>query len=354
MNSGYSSKSLSLWDRMLEARACTLEQTSLRQWPVRVRHDERPSVSPCRNTALLGQGLTRHGTLPPDYPRCCGHRTREWKKALAQVISEIGPSVPTALPDVQAVLQDPDPLVRLHGIYALDGFPKNPDATDLMVGAMSDPDVKVRRKAASVFDHVGYDPSGKYLDLVIASIRDTAKSTDKEGIAALAGYGPRSVPAMIEFIDHPLVSVRLAVISNLGGYGRVDGPPAGVIDALRGALADLDPTVRNAAVRALGQWGAEARSAASPVLALCGESNQAILVRCSALLTIGRIGGNADEAVPVLVRALDDADSSVRRQCASQSWLRLFGPAAACGRSNAFEVHTALTQTRMSGAEAVI
>jgi HEAT repeat protein len=330
---GFGSTTLSRWDRILLARACGRSMLECVK--------TSPTGDPRQNAkfwaaeqALFGLGADAELVLPTLVDMLRSSNEGEWRGAV-QVINSIGQKVPAMLPAIEGLLVDSDADVRLHGVDALEAFPGNGPATALMVARLTDPDVKVRRRAASVFDRAGWDPGGKYLQAVIASIRDPRLSTDVEGVAALAGYGGRGLAAMAEFITHPSVAVRRAVIRSLRGYGHVEDPSPGAIGALRTAVADSDSQVRYDALRALGEWGKRAGAAAPAVLELCDEGNRDLLVRCAALLAIGRMGGTG--AALVLTHALEDADASVRR-CAAEG-LRRMGPEAGAAAVDALLAH---------------
>jgi HEAT repeat protein len=320
-------QNLNRWERVLLARACARRMVEC----VNASGGRDPRQNPrfwAAQQALFGLGEDAGLVLPTLVSMLRSSNEGTWMGAV-QVVESIGPKVAAMLPALEELLVDSDAAVRLHAVAALEAFPGNDAATELMVGRFKDPDVKVRRRAAVVFDRAGRDPTGKHLEAVIDSVREPRLSTDEEGVQALAGYGERATPGMVDLVTHPSVTVRRAVIRHLRGYGQVGYPPAGVIDALRTALSDQDSAVRYDALRALGEWRGRAWTAAPAVLELCGTGNGDVLVRCGALLAIGNIGG--DGAVLVLVHALEDPNASVRR-CAAAG-LRELGAGAKSARS---------------------
>ncbi|HKI18141.1 MAG TPA: HEAT repeat domain-containing protein, partial [Isosphaeraceae bacterium] len=99
---------------------------------------------------------------------------------------------------------------------------------------------------------------------------------------------------------------RQAAARALGILGP-DAKPA--VPALARAASDADSSVRSSAIRALGAIGPEAKEAVPALVRAASDADKS--VRLSAIRALGAIGPGAREAIPVLVRAASDADTSV-------------------------------------------
>jgi len=137
---------------------------------------------------------------------------QEWgvKRTAAQTIASIG-----SLEDVRAMLDSED--VRVRNV-ALSGLAKfGIDAIPALISALQDPDQGIVIGAEGALGHMG-----------------------KEAHAA--------VPALANTLNHPDRWARAQAVYNLELVGGTDAIPA-----LRGAVNDPDPTVRNWAKQALAR-----------------------------------------------------------------------------------------------------
>ena len=178
-------------------------------------------------------------------------------------------------------------------------------------------------------------------------LADDAGSVRVAAAQVLVGHGPRALPALERAIlaeTDPVV--RAELIASLGPLG-----PA-AIPVLRGELGHPDRNVVEAAARAAAALGPDAAPLVPDLLA-AGARGGALSYAADALEPIGqaavpallaavagrgpgaadaalalaRIGPPAEQAVPILARALDDSDAEVRQWAAFA--LGRLGPAAA-------------------------
>lgn len=92
------------------------------------------------------------------------------------------------------------------------------------------------------------------------------------------------------------------------------GPKSG--NALTKALESKSPEVRFRAAYALGQLGADARSAVPALLALVQNSDETDVVRTHAIWALGRIGREPALVVPVLILFLKSPNDALRSSAA--------------------------------------
>jgi len=129
-----------------------------------------------------------------------------------------------------------------------------------------------------------------------------------------------TIPLLIETLKSKHVSVRRNSSRALGNLGAAAKPAAG---ALVHALVDEDPIVRVNAAESL--WKIDRHPKALPALAEMIRHGKAPLPY-EATVALGRMGPEADAAIPTLIMALDHPSSDVRR--AGAQALGRMGPAA--------------------------
>jgi hypothetical protein len=133
---------------------------------------------------------------------------------------------------------------------------------------------------------------------------------------ALGRLGSASVPTLVHVLTDRRASVRAAAVYALGevGSGAVDARRA-----VRAALDDPEPSVRDMATWAIGRInpalsdGGELSTAADLA---AGLANPDPWVRLSALQRFTPYSSDRAAAIPLLLRALGDADPGIRAAAA--------------------------------------
>jgi HEAT repeat protein len=185
-----------------------------------------------------------------------------------------------------------------------------------------------------------------YLGDVAASL-DRAEVTVRQLAAAVLGkIGAPAAPAV-----RPLCRCLTAPEDNLRTIASLAlariGPAS--VPALRLMLQFSDPRTVTGAVSALSQIGPGAGESLADLEAIAPRAPLAVQLACAAALA--RISGDASRGLPLLLRALDHPDPSVRKQ--SLERITELGPAAhpaiprilECGADPAPEVRAAAALT---------
>jgi HEAT repeat protein len=129
------------------------------------------------------------------------------------------------------------------------------------------------------------------------------------------------VPVLISLLKDPDRDVRVRVIAALGTLG---GQAHRVLPVLRAALKetavnDDDESVRTDAAHALLQVGPEPDSEVAGLID--SLHNELEVLRFHAAIALGKLGGDARPAIPVLIHtALWDEDPAVRVEAAVALW----------------------------------
>ena len=142
-----------------------------------------------------------------------------------------------------------------------------------------------------------------------------------DALAEIGTEAREAVPALIEALRHQHNYVRCSAAKALGRMGPV---ALEAVPALLKSLWDNDREFHYGAVEALMQIGAT--EAAVPKLGLMLKTAKSPFRRQLAAISLGKIGGKAQAAIPELVDALCDADEGVRKRAAEA--LGKMGPAA--------------------------
>jgi HEAT repeat protein len=151
--------------------------------------------------------------------------------------------------------------------------------------------------------------------------------------------GSGSVDSVVALLEHPRVDLRAAAVTCLA---KIQPDASKSVPLLTAALEDEDWTVRRDAAGALGALGSQAKSAvpilfqmldreidqdaargalrsiddagpeAVPVL-IAGLESGDRRRRYYAMFLLGKVGGAAKEALPILKRMRDEADSDRSR-----------------------------------------
>jgi HEAT repeat protein len=280
--------------------------------------------------------------------------------------------------------RDPDVRVRQGVAGALGRCGK--DGVPLLLPSLEDAEDGVRRQAVfSILDVLKKTPeaAGDVLPAVRKRLKDKAAPVRLITVQALPRCGKAAVPALVEALqdeeaqvrahaldgiarlkpeakdvlpdvvrrlkEDPAASVRQSALRTLGTLGPDALPP------ILAALQDRDPTVQNAALKALPQVGPESRRAVGAVkelaatastpairaaavgaLAKIGPEGPALFeellalpdsaTRLECLKNLARAGNATRAAVPALAAALADRDAEVRVLAAHV--LGQIGPAA--------------------------
>ena len=270
---------------------------------------------------------------------------------------------PKAILPLIATLGDIDESVRYSGVDALEKI--GGAAVPALIEALTNANCKMRRSAADSLGKIGDDRAVPALIQTLGDTDDDVRyhSTDALGKIKVA----EAVPALIQTLMDTNDSVRQSAANSLGKIGVAAVPPlietlkdtndklryfaADILGEIRGAqavsalvraLKDVDPDVRYRAADALGKIG-EHKAVPALVKALEDPNNS---VRESAANALGKIGDvravpallrnfkniddadkgaddvrqSADnalskigvEAIPALIKALDDSDADVR------------------------------------------
>jgi len=176
-----------------------------------------------------------------------------------------------------------------------------------------------RRRRAVAAGHRGDEAGAR------AALTDPDPAVRAAGLGALGRMGALGPPELLAALADPAEVVRRRAAEVSAGTGWPGGrPPAVVRTALRGALADDEPLVAEAACWALGET---ADRAAVGLLASVATGHPDTRCREAAVAALGAIGDPA--GLPAVLAALGDKPTVRRR--ATVALAAFEGPEAESG-----------------------
>jgi HEAT repeat protein len=211
------------------------------------------------------------------------------------------------------LVQDPSPDVRRTAALSL-GKIGHSAATTALVEALSDPDSYVRQYSAWALGQIGEDVNDTAAVRLAGALSDEHPSVKQAAAAALGKIGPR--PPVIAILMQALaVGERRSRRAAVEALAQLEARSAG--PALRKALSDPDPAVRQGAVAALGELG-DRRALPDFRERLLFDASPG--VRAEAAYRLGKLGDPGDHAEwQALEEAAHDDASPIVRVWADQA-----------------------------------
>ncbi|HVO33007.1 MAG TPA: HEAT repeat domain-containing protein [Elusimicrobiota bacterium] len=222
---------------------------------------------------------------------------------VAAALLAIGPD---AVSPLKSELDDSNFLVRRRAAEILGKFgPKAKPAAASLVLMLRDPEFQVHAAAEATLLQIG-EPAIPY---VAARLRKEDEGGRKILLRLLGKMGPAAVPALVDHLQQdPSPYIRSDAADALAEQGSL---PRDAVEALIGALKDLDDGVRVSVTTALGQAGDSAQAALGPLLTV-SDTDKDPLVRQRAHDAMERIGVPTPAAIPGLALAMREGDTAQR------------------------------------------
>jgi HEAT repeat protein len=187
-----------------------------------------------------------------------------------------------------------------------------PQANRLLLKALRDKDVSVRRTAARSL--VRLKPkTTESIEAYAAALEDGDREVRLQVVTALSELPAERCPTtslLKAFADEDDEVARKAV----EGLARKGRPVKEDVPLLAAALGDKKARVRICAANALIELGPEAASAVAPLTRAVKDSDSS--VRLLAMTALRGIGSEAEEAAPVLAEVLKDDNAALRLEAA--------------------------------------
>jgi HEAT repeat protein len=230
-------------------------------------------------------------------------------------ISALGSLIPApkgVVPALLAAMKDQDPVVRGSACDALGRYVGSKGDTVLhaLSAAMGDPDLWVRISAGRSLASLG-EAAAEAIPPIIRLLRSEHRTLRSQAAVVLGKFGPSArvaCAALLVALDDEKEYVRnsaeealnaVSPIESETALGRVAPGDEKAIEALGLALAgDPDVDVRNAAARCLGWMGPQAAAAVPVMIRALNDGDGT--VRVHVMVGLGRIGLVDGSVAPVL------------------------------------------------------
>jgi HEAT repeat protein len=238
-----------------------------------------------------------------------------------------------AIPELIALLKDPDAEVRANAAIALYNLPSESNTVvPALIEALKDPNAEVRAEVVTALGNMGRtDAFIELLNALTNASKDENSTVRSNAAIAIGNIGSEeAIPVLIEALKDPDSEVRVSAARSLGKSSITDSESTiSILSALIDSLSDKDADVRRSAGDTLisisasftGDDGVRDETAESliaarttiPRLIEVLKTNTDAKVRSNIALVIANLGGKeAEVAVPVLIDLLKtDQDSSV-------------------------------------------
>jgi len=233
--------------------------------------------------------------------------------AAAHALAALGEKAVSAVPDLEALLEDDAAAVRVgaaRGLLAVMG--PHTRALAVVYAALEDPDAAIVGLAITTLgDHGPRDPATA--NRLAAALPSGQRDLQWLACRALGKLGPAAVPAipaLIDLLKTAPASVRTGASGALGRIGEPALPP------LVALLALEEPDLSLNVTHACKSMAAAAQAVLAKHLA-----SENTLVAARAVRVLGDLGKDAKPALPALKRALKHADLRVRGEAARSVWL---------------------------------
>ena len=230
-----------------------------------------------------------------------------------------------AIPHLETMMaSDPDTLIRLHGAEAHWIITRNKKVVPGFIEALSHPDVEVRRFAISMIGLVEADLQD-VIQPLIAALADPNPFVRGTAAMVLADYGQKAAEALphLERLLGEGELTRVTVVHAI--LCIAPGRTEELTPILAEALSNGDKMVRQRAAQVLGDIPAAGALAIQSLVQALGDEDDT--VRLTVLNTLNNIGTAAAPATPALVKILADSDDIIERGIVG-SVLSSIGPPA--------------------------
>jgi HEAT repeat protein len=218
-----------------------------------------------------------------------------------QSILALGRVGKPAIPVLGGALTDKDPSVRLQAVTALGQT--GPDAVATIAKAFGDEDAEVRQEAARVLGTMSKNDPG-VVPALVKALRDPAAPVRNQATLSLQAIRPDAETVLNELIpllEDKTLDIRLVAIRFLGEFGV----PA--VPKLVGLLKDPEPAVWREASSTLEKLPAPEKVLFPALVPLVTDEN--VSARQNAVNILWRCG---PPAMPLLLEALKDKAPTVR------------------------------------------
>lgn len=221
----------------------------------------------------------------------------------AVALAEVGKD---SVPGLAKALGDRDPLVRRQAALALSLLGgKNKEAAPALQESLRDQETAVALESAGALLRGGADPK-EPLRVLVAALRGADPKAAGHALDVLVRAGPKAadaVPVLTELVegnDRNLRRNAMTVLAELGAAAKPSVPA--LVKLLKKPVDPDGSSDRPAVLYVLNRLGPHAAEAVPELIAATRDPDTS--VRAAAAEALARIGPDAKEAVPALIRLM--------------------------------------------------
>jgi HEAT repeat protein len=182
--------------------------------------------------------------------------------------------------------------------------PRPKEFLEVFVGLLDDPDAQIAGNAATAVWELTRDPK-RVMPTLKRVLKDPSFNGHFAAMVALQQMGPAAIDCLPALLNSPRTDPN-----SLANIVKNIGPPA-LPDLLGMVNSNTEVAIRRKAVEVLGHAGPDALPR---LLTLANDPN--LMLRESALRSLGALGPQAKEALPLLMKAARDESGPVRMAAA--------------------------------------
>ena len=243
-----------------------------------------------------------------------------------------GPEGETAMQALLAAMRDPDFWVRNSAGRSLASHGKAAaEAVPAIIRLLRTEDRNLRREAAKTLGKFGPSAGVAIAALLVAldDEKDHVRRSAEKALNAVSPIESETADEALEALHEGALSQRRAAVCDLvrpGSAAQKQVESRALVEALQLALGDPAPNLRATAAAALGRLGRQADAAIPALLAAMKDETPG--VRVLSATALGRVAPENRETLEALGLALAE-DSNVNVRNAAASGLGWMGPQAA-------------------------
>jgi HEAT repeat protein len=224
-------------------------------------------------------------------------------------LGKIGPAASNAIPSIIELLKDSDSHVRANAASALRAFGSQAkDATPYLIVNLEDSYYQSRESAACALGTIGPPAKEAVPHLIGVLEKGTVQGNAVWALGQIGPQAVQAVPVIVRMLGHDRREVRINAIDALG-HIRTDHKPT--IQKLVGLVDGKDSVLSHHVVNSLESIGKPAVFALIELVA-----HKSAHIRVAAIQSLGNLGHDAHNAIPILRRALDDHEPGGPISCA--------------------------------------
>ena len=297
--------------------------------------DKQPEI---RREAVLTLGAFGEAAVPAVPQIAALLSDKHAGTAATFVLGELGQIPKDAEATVRTNAKSDDQLLSTTSLWALarihpDDKELRRETTEKLVSRLKDKNKFVRDTAARAL--VALPPAPEItVPIWEKAMQDADETTLRLAVDALAALGAQGVPRLIDALKHE--NLRVDVVYALGRMGFAAAPATGELAKL---VEDKNSRVAHEAIIALGNIGPGAKDAVPALVKALDQADDRDLNFAAIAFALGKIGPGAAAAESALVKQLESKDDNVRLLSA---WaLAQIHPASADVAAKAVSVLTA-------------